>query len=94
MNDAGTNRTMPQKCPQCGASLPMGVLAGLCPACLMQQGAATADNLTRATVDLLRDAARRAKVKARLAEIIVSLGEPGAPRRAAKAIVSTLNKGT
>ena len=45
MNDAGTNRTMPQKCPQCGASLPKGVLAGLCPACLMQQGAA-ADTAT------------------------------------------------
>jgi len=36
---------MPQKCPQCGASLPKGVLAGLCPACLMQQGAA-ADTAT------------------------------------------------
>jgi lipid-A-disaccharide synthase len=57
------------------------------------QGAATADNITRATVDLLRDALRRAKVKARLAEIIASLGDPGAPRRAAKAIISTLNKG-
>src|ERR1022692_3575958 len=29
MNEAGTNRTMPQKCPQCGASLPTGVPAGL-----------------------------------------------------------------
>jgi hypothetical protein len=28
------------KCPQCGASLPTGALAGLCPACLLQQGVA------------------------------------------------------
>ena len=54
------------------------------------QGAATADNITRATVELLRDAPRRAKVKARLAEIIASLGDPGAPRRAAKAIINRL----
>ena len=37
---------MPQKCPQCGASLPAGALAGLCSACLLQQGAA-ADTATR-----------------------------------------------
>jgi hypothetical protein len=46
MNEGATNRTMPEKCPQCGASLPAGVLAGLCPACLLQQGAA-ADTATR-----------------------------------------------
>ncbi len=28
------------KCPQCGADLPPGVLDGLCPACLLRQGAA------------------------------------------------------
>jgi serine/threonine protein kinase len=28
------------KCPQCGTPLPAGALAGLCPACLLQQGAA------------------------------------------------------
>ncbi|MGA2281434.1 MAG: DUF4019 domain-containing protein [Verrucomicrobiota bacterium] len=28
------------KCPQCGTSLPAGALAGLCPACLLKQGAA------------------------------------------------------
>ncbi len=54
------------------------------------QGAATADNLTRATVDLLRDPARRARIKARLAEVVASLGPPGAARRAAKAIVRRL----
>ena len=31
---------MENKCPQCGAPLPSGVLAGLCPACLFKQGAA------------------------------------------------------
>ena len=45
MNEVGTNRTIPEKCPQCGASLPAGALAGLCPACLLQQGAA-ADTAT------------------------------------------------
>ena len=29
------------QCPQCGTSLPTSSLAGLCPACLLQQGAAT-----------------------------------------------------
>jgi len=28
------------KCPQCGTPLPVGTLAGLCPACLLKQGAA------------------------------------------------------
>ena len=46
MNEAGTNRSMPEKCPQCGASLPAGALAGLCPACLLQHGA-SADTATR-----------------------------------------------
>ncbi|HWX20199.1 MAG TPA: protein kinase [Candidatus Binatia bacterium] len=31
---------MESKCPQCGASLPAGALEGLCPACLLKQGAA------------------------------------------------------
>jgi lipid-A-disaccharide synthase len=54
------------------------------------QEAATPDNVARATVELLRDPPRRAKVKARLAEIVASLGSPGAARRAAKAIAGTL----
>jgi len=33
------------KCPQCGTPLPTGALAGLCPACLLAQGAA-ADTVT------------------------------------------------
>ena len=41
MNEAEQpNPGMEQKCPQCGTPLPYGVLAGLCPACLMKQGAA------------------------------------------------------
>ncbi len=39
MNDADATPNMDQKCPQCGAPLPSGVLAGLCPACLFKQGA-------------------------------------------------------
>ena len=56
------------------------------------QGAATPDNIARAAADLLRDPPRRAKVKARLAEIVTSLGAPGAPRRAAQAIIHTLSR--
>ena len=40
MNEAEPNPNMETKCPQCGAPLPSGVLAGLCPACLFKQGAA------------------------------------------------------
>jgi predicted Ser/Thr protein kinase len=42
MNTTQPNPSMPEasKCPQCGAALPAGALAGLCPACLLQQGAA------------------------------------------------------
>ena len=32
---------MPAKCPRCGAALPTGALEGLCPACLLKQGAET-----------------------------------------------------
>ena len=54
------------------------------------QAAATPDNLARAVVELLRDPPRCARVKTRLAEIVASLGPPGANRRAAKAIVARL----
>src|ERR1041385_2909844 len=40
MNESEANPSMENKCPQCGAPLPSGVLAGLCPACLLKQGAA------------------------------------------------------
>src|SRR6266446_8004298 len=40
MNEGEANPNMEKKCPQCGASLPSGALEGLCPACLLKQGAA------------------------------------------------------
>jgi lipid-A-disaccharide synthase len=55
------------------------------------QGAATRDRLAGAAVELLRDASRRARIRAKLAEIVASLGEPGATRRAAEAITRLLN---
>jgi len=47
MNDCAVNPTPADgpKCPQCGTPLPTAGLAGLCPACLLQQGAA-ADTVT------------------------------------------------
>ena len=55
------------------------------------QDAASSENIARAALELLRDEGRRAKVKARLAEVVAALGGPGATRRAAQAIVTTLN---
>jgi lipid-A-disaccharide synthase len=52
------------------------------------QQEATPENLARAALELLQDESRRAKIKAQLAKIIASLGEPGAAGRAAKAILS------
>jgi predicted Ser/Thr protein kinase len=40
MNESEANQNMAKQCPQCGAALPSGVLEGLCPACLLKQGAA------------------------------------------------------
>ena len=40
MNESESHQNMENKCPQCGAPLPSGVLAGLCPACLLKQGTA------------------------------------------------------
>src|SRR6266404_7945046 len=40
MNEAEANQNMEKECPQCGAPLPPGALEGLCPACLLKQGAA------------------------------------------------------
>jgi lipid-A-disaccharide synthase len=55
------------------------------------QDAATPENLARAALELLRDDKRRTKIKAKLAEILASLGGPGATRRAAKAITRLLS---
>jgi serine/threonine protein kinase len=45
MNEADMKPATPEQCPRCGAALPAGTLAGLCPACLLRQGAA-ADTAT------------------------------------------------
>jgi lipid-A-disaccharide synthase len=50
----------------------------------------TAENLARAALDLLQNETRRQTVKAQLTRIIASLGQPGAPMRAAEAILSLL----
>src|SRR5687767_11260265 len=49
MNTADDAPKMPDepRCPQCGAPLVPGALAGLCPACLLRQGAAD-DSVTGA----------------------------------------------
>ena len=52
------------------------------------QNEATPENLSRAALELLQDKAHRAQIKAQLAKIIASLGEPGAAGRAATAILS------
>ena len=53
------------------------------------QHQATAENIARAGLELLRDG-DRAKVKTRLAEVVATLGGPGASRRAARAILRLL----
>src|SRR6266576_1904046 len=50
MNEAEAYPNMPKKCPQCGATLPEGALAGLCPACLLKQGA-EADTSTQSEAE-------------------------------------------
>jgi len=52
------------------------------------QNAATPENIARAALELLQDESRRQQIKAQLAKIISSLGEPGAGQRAAAAILS------
>jgi lipid-A-disaccharide synthase len=49
---------------------------------------ATPENLSRATLELLQDDIRRRIIKVQLAQIILSLGEPGAAGRAASAVLS------
>ena len=51
------------------------------------QNAATPESLAAAVLELLRNPARREKVRARLKQIVASLGGPGASRRAAEAIL-------
>ena len=49
---------------------------------------ATPENLAGAALELLQDPARREKIKAQLAKIVSSLGEPGATKNAANAVLS------
>jgi lipid-A-disaccharide synthase len=52
------------------------------------QNAATPESISGAALELLQNESRRAKIKSQLAEIVSSLGEPGAAGRAAAAILS------
>jgi lipid-A-disaccharide synthase len=56
------------------------------------QNDATAANISRAALELLQNEARRKSMKVKLAEIVASLGGPGASRRAARAITQLLEK--
>ena len=52
------------------------------------QNAASPESISRAALELLQNGSSRAKIKSQLVEIVSSLGEPGAARRAAAAILS------
>ena len=54
------------------------------------QAAATPENIARTALELLRDDQRRRAVKSNLAQVIASLGGPGAAARAADAITKLL----
>jgi len=54
------------------------------------QDAATPDNIAHAAIELLRDETIRTMIKKRLLDIVASLGPPGAAKRTAQAVVSTL----
>ena len=56
------------------------------------QHEATPENIARAVLELLNDARRRDAIKTKLAQIVRSLGGPGASERAAKAILSTMHQ--
>ena len=55
------------------------------------QDAATPRNLALAATDLLSDERRRMEIRKNLGDIIAALGQPGASRRAARAIISVLS---
>ena len=52
------------------------------------QAAATSENISGAALELLHNESRRQNIRAQLATIVSSLGEPGATRRAAGAVLS------
>ncbi len=49
---------------------------------------ATAQNISQAALELLQNPIRREIIRVQLEKIILSLGEPGAPKRAAEAVLS------
>lgn len=57
------------------------------------QPKATAENISRAALELMTDAARRTTVQNKLGKIRASLGAPGASGRAAEAILKLVNAG-
>jgi lipid-A-disaccharide synthase len=54
------------------------------------QDDASPENLAGAVLELLRDEKRRAAVKTKLAKLVATLGEPGAPDRAAEAVIGLM----
>jgi lipid-A-disaccharide synthase len=54
------------------------------------QGAATPEALARESLEFMGNEARRTNVKAKLRQVVESLGETGASERAAKAILSVV----
>lgn len=67
---------MEQRCPQCGAPLPSGELAGLCPACLMKQGAAADTGAAESAAFQPPSVAEVARLFPQL-EIIALIGKGG-----------------
>ena len=57
------------------------------------QGRATPDAVAAAILDLLNTPARREEVRAKLVQVVQSLGGPGAARRAAAAIIQLMRWG-
>jgi len=55
------------------------------------QDAATPENISGAVLELLQAEARRQLIKGQLSKIVASLGDPGAPQRAAAAVLSLFN---
>jgi lipid-A-disaccharide synthase len=55
------------------------------------QHKATPDNITHAALELLHQPERRNAVQARLAQVVKSLGEPGASQRAARMILQLVS---
>jgi lipid-A-disaccharide synthase len=55
------------------------------------QHAATPEKIAGAALELLRDEARQTRIRTRLAELVKTLGTPGASKRAAGAIVRVLS---